>query len=71
MLPGADGHGLGLEVLEAPLQRAIGLTGGKTGYGTVLAVDPVEQTVAVVLVNDENFHVDPYIVDLMSAASGG
>lgn len=71
MLPDADAHGLGIDVLESPLDKAIGLTGGKTGYGTVLAVIPAEQTVAVVFVNDENFRIDPYIVDLMSAAKAG
>jgi D-alanyl-D-alanine carboxypeptidase len=70
MVPGADGHGLGIDVLEGPLDHAIGLTGGKTGYGTVLAVIPGEQTVAVVLVNDENFRIDSYIADLMKAAQG-
>jgi CubicO group peptidase (beta-lactamase class C family) len=69
MLPAADGHGLGLEGLEAPLDRAIGVTGGKTGYGTVLAIMPAEQTVAVVLVNDEEFPIDPYVVDLIKAAT--
>jgi CubicO group peptidase (beta-lactamase class C family) len=70
MLPGADGHGLGLEALERPLEFAIGLTGGKTGYGTVLAVVPGTRTVAVVLVNDENFRIDGYIADLIEAAQG-
>jgi D-alanyl-D-alanine carboxypeptidase len=69
LLPAADGHGLGLEVLEAPLDRAVGLTGGKTGYGTVLAIMPAEHTVAVVLVNDEEFRIDPYVVDLIKAAA--
>jgi D-alanyl-D-alanine carboxypeptidase len=71
MLPATDGHGLGLEKLDSPLDAAIGLTGGKTGYGTVLAVDPVRKIVAVVLVNDENFRIDSYIVDLMRIANGG
>ncbi len=70
MLPGADGHGLGLDALERPLDAAIGLTGGKTGYGTVLAVVPGTKTVAVVLVNDENFRIDRYISDLIDAAQG-
>jgi D-alanyl-D-alanine carboxypeptidase len=69
MLPADDGHGLGIDVLGAPLSRAIGLTGGKTGYGTVLAVDPATRTIAVVLVNDENFHIDEYIAKLMDAAN--
>jgi D-alanyl-D-alanine carboxypeptidase len=70
MLPAADGHGLGLEVLEPPLDGALGLTGGKTGYGTVLAMNPAEQVVAVVLVNNEEFRIDSYVVDLMEAATG-
>ncbi len=71
MLPAADGHGLGLEVLDAPLDRAIGLTGGKTGYGSVLAIMPAEKTIAVVFVNDEKFRIDSYVVDLIEAATGG
>ncbi len=69
MLPGHDGHVLGIDGLDRPLDQAIGLTGGKTGYGTVPAVVPDEQIVAVVLVNDENFRIDPYIFDLMKAAN--
>jgi D-alanyl-D-alanine carboxypeptidase len=71
MLPGPDGHGLGIDVLARPLEDAIGLTAGKTGYGTVLAVRPADRTVAVVLVNDENFRIDPYIADLLDLAAGG
>ena len=71
MLPAADGHGLGFEQLEAPLEHTIGLTGGKTGYGTVLAIVPAERTVAVVLVNDQEFPIDSYVVDLIEAAAAG
>jgi D-alanyl-D-alanine carboxypeptidase len=69
MLPGADGHGLGLDRLVAPLDHAIGMPGAKTGYGAVLAILPAEQMVAVVLVNDEEFRIDGYIVDLIDAAT--
>jgi D-alanyl-D-alanine carboxypeptidase len=71
MMPGTDGHGFGLVVLDAPLDRAIGLTGGKTGYGSVLAIMPEERTVAVVFVNDEEFRIDSYVVDLIEAATAG
>ena len=71
MLPGHDGHGLGLNVLDRPLDQDIGLNGGKTGYATVLAVIPDARVVAVVLVNDENFRIDPFIFDLTKAARGG
>jgi D-alanyl-D-alanine carboxypeptidase len=72
MLPAlSDGHGLAIDSLLAPLDRAVGLTGGKTGYGTVLAVDPAARTIAVVLVNDENFRIDDYIAKLMDAANAG
>jgi D-alanyl-D-alanine carboxypeptidase len=70
MRPAADGHGLGIERLQAPLEHAIGLTGGKTGYGSVLAIAPDEQTIAVVLVNDEQFPIDSFVVDLIEAARG-
>jgi D-alanyl-D-alanine carboxypeptidase len=71
MLPAADGYGFGLEALKAPLDRAIGLTGAKTGYGSVLAIVPAERTVVVVFVNDEEFRVDPFVDALITAATAG
>ncbi len=69
MLPAPDGHGLGLEALDAPLDHAMGLTGAKTGYGSVLAIMPAEHVVAVVLVNDEEFRIDQNVLDLIEAAT--
>lgn len=69
MRPGADGHGLGLERLGDLGDRdVIGLTGAKTGYGSILAVVPAEQVVVVFFVNDPEFIVEPFVRDLISAS---
>lgn len=68
MIPGPDGHGLGLESIRGIGRQAAGQTGGKTGYGTILAVDRTEQAVVVLLVNDEEFVVERYVSALLAAA---
>ena len=72
MLPGSDGHGLGLERLSDLGDRdVIGLTGQKTAYGSMLAVIPAEQVVVVFFVNDPEFIFESYVRDLISASRAG
>ncbi len=72
MLPGGDGHGIGLERLSDLGNRdVVGLTGEKTGYGSMLAVVPAEQVVVVFFVNDPGFIFESYVRDLMSASKAG
>ena len=71
MLPSGDGHGLGMEALGGLGRNAIGQTGGKTGYGTILAAFPAEQTVIALFVNDESFIVESFVVDLLEASGRG
>jgi D-alanyl-D-alanine carboxypeptidase len=73
MLPAAsDGHGLGPERLDFLGPRlAIGATGQKTAYGSILAIYPDDETVVVLFVNDEQFIADPFVVRLLEASRGG
>ena len=72
MLPGTDRHGLGLERLSDLGDRdVIGLTGSKTGYGSMLAVIPAEQVVVVFYVNDPEFIFESFVRDLISASEAG
>ncbi len=69
MLPGTDGHGLGLEHLSDLGDRdVIGLTGSKTGYSSMLAVIPAEHVVVVFFVNDPDFIFESFVRDLISAS---
>jgi D-alanyl-D-alanine carboxypeptidase len=72
MMPGADGHGSGLERLSDLGDRdVIGLTGSKTGYSSMLAIVPAEQAVVVFYLNDPEFIFEAYVRDLLAASEGG
>lgn len=71
MVPGKDGHGFGLDVLEGMgPDPVIGQIGSKPEYSAILAIWPAEQTVAVVFVNDLEFIIDPVAVELRDVATG-
>ena len=70
MLPGSDGHGFGFDVLtDMGSDTVIGQIGSKPEYSAILAIWPIEQTVAVVFVNDLEFIIDPVAVELRDVAT--
>ena len=71
MLPGSSGHGMGIERVRDVGRPAIGAAGSKTGYGTIMAVDPTEQAIVVLFVNDPDFIVERYVTALFDASGGG
>jgi CubicO group peptidase (beta-lactamase class C family) len=70
MAPGPqDQHGLGVEAMSGLGNIwAVGHAGSKTGYGSYLVVFPTEQIVVVLLVNNPEFIVEPFVVRLLQAA---
>ena len=68
---GSDGHGFGFDVLtDMGSDTVIGQIGSKPEYSAILAIWPIEQTVAVVFVNDLEFIIDPVAVELRDVAIG-
>jgi CubicO group peptidase (beta-lactamase class C family) len=63
-----DGYGLGLEVLYGYGTAAIGHSGSKDGYQSVLAVVPDRQAVNVVFVNRNGALVDLIAAPLLDAS---
>jgi D-alanyl-D-alanine carboxypeptidase len=68
---GPDSYGLGVEGLAGLGQAAYGHTGGKTGYGSILAVFPDLGAVVVLFVNDPDFIVEPFVRQLLEASRAG
>ena len=66
---GDGGYGLGMERLSGLDAAALGHTGGKTGYGSIVAFFPEQRSVVVVFVNDPDFVVEPTVSALLSAAT--
>jgi D-alanyl-D-alanine carboxypeptidase len=73
MMPTAtDRRGFGLDQMTGLAgHSAFGHGGSKTGYGSILVVLPKERLVVVMFVNDPDFIVEPALVDLIEAATGG
>jgi len=67
--PGQEWHGLGLERLTGLGFPVYGHGGSKTGYGTLIAVFPADQTVVALFVNNENFVVEPAMHKLETIAN--
>lgn len=73
MLPAIpDLHGFGLHVLgDLGPRYTLGITGQKTGYGSILAVTPAEKSVVVFLVNDPEFIFEPFVIQLIETSRAG
>jgi D-alanyl-D-alanine carboxypeptidase len=73
MLPALpDRHGFGLhEMADLGNRLVLGITGQKTGYGSFLGVVPAEGTVVVLFVNNPDFIVEPYVIQLIEASREG
>ena len=70
--PRPDRHGFGLHQLaDLGSHLALGITGQKSGYGSILAVVPAEDTVVVLFVNNPDFIVEPFVVELIEASREG
>jgi CubicO group peptidase (beta-lactamase class C family) len=74
-LPGraaGEGYGLGVRVVTSHVRRGTMLSDGTFGwsgvYGTHFFVDPVEQTVGVLLVQTSNQEVNRDFEDLVAQA---
>jgi Beta-lactamase len=64
----AKGQGVGADrLLSFPSQPVFGHGGSQAGYAAILVILPERQTVAVVLVNDENAKPDGWARQLISA----
>lgn len=73
MLPALpDRHGFGLhQMADLGSRLALGITGQKTGYGSILAVVPAEDAVVVLFVNNPDFIVEPFVIQLIEASREG
>jgi D-alanyl-D-alanine carboxypeptidase len=69
-LIGEGDYGLGMERLTGlGPGLALGHTGSKTGYGSIVAAFPEQGAVVVLFVNDPDFVVEPAVVQLLLASS--
>lgn len=73
MLPALpDRHGFGLhQMADLGSRLVLGITGQKSGYGSFLGVIPAEDTVVVLFVNNPDFIVEPYVIQLIEASREG
>ena len=66
---GKDDYGLGIERISGVGPGlALGHTGSKTGYGSIVVAFPEQLTVVVVFVNDPDFVVEPTVTGLLEAS---
>jgi D-alanyl-D-alanine carboxypeptidase len=69
---GTSDYGLGMERLTGlGTSPAYGHTGGKTGYGSILAVFPADRAIVVLFVNDPDFVVEPFVSRLLATSLAG
>jgi D-alanyl-D-alanine carboxypeptidase len=69
---GPGDYGLGVERLtDLGTRIAYGHTGGKSGYGSIVAVFPASPAIVVLFVNDPDFVVEPVVSRLLESSGAG